>query len=376
MRMRFGKIFLVAAFCFVVFGVGAVHGAETVKIGWYGPTSGSSAQDGQDGRIGAEIARDLTNAEGGINGRLVEIVFEDDKSDPKEGANIATKFANDKSIIGVVGPYNSSVTLAAAPIFNRNKLCDVAWAPSSPMITEAGDYIYRVQYTDSVGADFLARWIVQEDGYKKVAIVYENTDYGLGILNVGKESIAKYGGEVVAEASYMSGQTKDFSSIITSVKAAKPDVVLLGSLYNEGALFAVQAKSLAFDVPLYGNDSLFSDGLIEIGGKAVEGLRCFGGFFPDLDTPAVKKLAAAYKEKTGKDKPNNWVALSYDATMSVIEAMKKTDAKSREDVKKGLDSFEPYDGATGTFVFDENGDVQKELVKHIVKDGEFEAYKK
>ncbi|MDR1509388.1 MAG: ABC transporter substrate-binding protein [Synergistaceae bacterium] len=353
----------------------SVHAAETVKIGWYGPTSGSNAQDGQDGRLGAEIARDLVNAEGGINGRQVEIAFADDKGDPKEGASIATKFASDKDIIGVAGPFNSSVMLAAAPIYNRAKLPNVGWGVSSPLITTAGDYIYRVQFTDSLGGDFVAKWMVEEEGFKKVAVVYENTDYGVGLLEVMRKSVLAYGGEIVAEASYMQGQTKDFSSIITSVKNAAPDAIFMGSVYNETALFCVQARDLGLTAPVFGTDGLFSDGLLDLGGAAVEGLRCFCVFFHEFDSPSVQKLVKAYGEKTGKI-PSTWVALSYDATMAVIEAIRKTDARSREDVKKGLDNLGVFEGATGKMQFDENGDVLKDFSKIIVKDGKFIPYKK
>jgi branched-chain amino acid transport system substrate-binding protein len=352
-----------------------VHAAETVKIGWYGPTSGSNAQDGQDGRLGAEIARDLVNAEGGINGRQVEIEFADDKGDPKEGANIATKFASDRDIIGVAGPFNSSVMLAAAPIYNRAKLPNVGWGVSSPLITTAGDYIYRVQFTDSLGGDFVAKWMSQEEGLKKVAVVYENTDYGVGLLEVMRKSVPAYGGEIVVEASYMQGQTKDFSSIITSVKNAAPDAIFMGSVYNETALFCVQAKDLGLTAPVFGTDGLFSDGLLDLGGAAVEGLRCFCVFFHEFDSPSVQKLVKAYGEKTGKT-PSTWVALSYDSTMAIIEAIRKTDARSREDVKKGLDNFGVFEGATGKIQFDENGDVLKDFSKIIVKDGKFVPYKK
>ena len=368
-----GVLLLVALFVLIL-GTFA-EAAGTVKIGWYGPTSGSNAQDGQDGRLGAEIARDIVNAEGGINGRKVEIVFADDKGDPKEGASIATMFASNKDILGVAGPFNSSVMLAAAPIYNKAKLCNVGWGVSSPMITTAGPYIYRVQFTDSLGGDFVAKWMVKDEGFKKIAVVYENTDYGVGLLDVMKKSVPKYGGAIAAEASYMQGQTKDFSSVIASLKAAKPEAIFMGSVYNETALFAAQAKDLGFTVPIFGTDGLFSDGLLEIGGSAVEGLRCFCVFYHEFDKPAVKKLVEAYRKKTGKN-PSTWVALSYDSTMAVLEAIRKTDAKTRADVKKGLDNFGVYEGATGKIEFDENGDVKKEFSKIIVEKGKFVPYKK
>lgn len=368
-RKGFFPIFMIAIFlCFVT---NACFAVDKVTIGWYGPTSGSNAQDGQDGRIGAEIARDLVNAKGGVNGRQVEIIFADDKGDPKEGANIASMFVSNKDILGVAGPFNSSVMLAAAPIYNKAKLCNVGWGVSSPMITTAGPYIYRVQFTDAMGGDFVAKWMVKDDEHKKIAIIYENTDYGQGLLNVVKASAEKYGADVVTTASYMQGQTKDFSSIIASIKEAKPDAIFMGSVYNETALFAIQAKDLGLNTQIYGTDGLFSNGLLDIGGDAVNGIRCFCVFFHEFNKPAVKTLVEEFNKKYPGKIPSTWTALSYDSTMTILEAIKKTNGKTRADVKKGLDNFGMYNGATGLIQFDENGDVKKEFSKIIVENKQF-----
>lgn len=355
--------------------VQAAQAAGVVKIGWYAPLSGSNAQDGQGGKQGAELARDLINASGGLNGRKLEIIFADDKGDPKEGANIATMFTSNKDIIGVVGPFNSSVMLAAAPIYNKAGLCDIGWGVSSPMITTAGPAIFRVQFTDALGGDFVAKWMVKDEGLKNIAVVYENTDYGKGLLDVMEKSVPKYGGKVVATASYMQGQTKDFGSIIASLKEKNPQAIFMGSVYNETALFAVQAKDLGFTAPLFGTDGLFSQGLIDLGGAAVNGLRCFGVYHHEFKEPEVVAFVKEFQKKN-KRLPGTWEALSYDATMVMAQAIKAGNAKSRVDVKAALDSFKGYKGATGVIKFDANGDVQKSFSKLVVKDGKFVPYKK
>ncbi|MDR1884657.1 MAG: ABC transporter substrate-binding protein [Synergistaceae bacterium] len=366
------SLFLIVVMAFVM--AVPAEAADTVKLGWYGPVSGAAAQDGQEGRNGAELAMEMINAAGGIGGKMLEIVFADDKSDPKEGANIATMFVSDGSIIGVSGPFNSSVMLAAAPIYNRGKLADVGWGVTSPMITTAGDYIYRVQATDALEGDFMSRWILDE-GFKKVAIVYENTDYGVGVRDVVRASVAKYGGEIVTEANYVQGQTKDFGSIIASLKQAAPDAVMTGSIYNEGALIISQARDLGFDAPFFGTDGFFSSGLLELGGAAVEGARCCSVFYHEVTSPKVREFIDAYTKKTGKT-PGTWAALSYDSINVFAEVIKKTGAGTREEIKKGLDELGSWEGATGVMEFDENGDVNKTLNKLIVKDGKFAIYQK
>lgn len=355
--------------------VQSAQAAGVVKIGWYAPLSGSNAQDGQGGKQGAELARDLINASGGLNGRNLEILFADDKGDPKEGASIATMFTSNKDIIGVVGPFNSSVMLAAAPIYNKAGLCNIGWGVSSPLITTAGPAIYRVQFTDALGGDFVAKWMVKDEGLKNIAVVYENTDYGKGLLDVMNKSVPKYGGTVVATASYMQGQTKDFGSIIASLKEKKPQAIFMGSVYNETALFAVQAKDLGFNAPLFGTDGLFSQGLVDLGGAAVNGLRCFGVYHHEFKEPEVVAFVKAFQKKFNR-LPGTWEALSYDATMVMAQAIKTGNAKTRPEVKAALDSFKGYKGATGVIKFDANGDVQKSFSKLVVKDGKFVPYKK
>ncbi|MDR3355245.1 MAG: ABC transporter substrate-binding protein, partial [Synergistaceae bacterium] len=344
---------------FACFGfTSSIDAAETITLGWYGPTSGAAAQDGQEGRTGAELAVELVNTSGGINGKQLVMIYADDKSDPKEGANIATMFVSNKDIIGVVGPFNSSVILAAASIFNRGKLCDIGWGVTSPLITTAGEYIYRVAPTDAWEADFISKWVADE-GYKKVAFLYENTDYGVGMRDVVRKSIPGYGCEIVFEEPYVQGQTKDFGSIIANLKQAAPDVVFMAAIYNEAALLMSQARDLGFDTPFFGTDGFFSDGLLELGGSAVEGARFCGTFFTETTSPVVKEFIDAYKKKFGRA-PGNWAAQSYDGVIAYVEALKKSGATTREEVKKALDELGAFEGATGANEFDENGDVKKD----------------
>ncbi|MDR3166196.1 MAG: ABC transporter substrate-binding protein [Synergistaceae bacterium] len=366
-------VLTLAILTFVFFGLtSSIDAAETITLGWYGPTSGAAAQDGQEGRAGAELAVELVNASGGINGKQLVMIYADDKSDPKEGANIATMFVSNKDIIGVVGPFNSSVILAAAPIFNRGKLCDIGWGVTSPLITTAGEYIYRVAPTDAWEADFISKWIADE-GYKKVAFLYENTDYGVGMRDVIRKSLPGYGCEIVFEEPYVQGQTKDFGSIIASLKQAAPDAVFMGAIYNEAALLMTQARDLGFNAPFFGTDGFFSAGLLDLGGGAVEGARCCSAFFTETASPVVREFIDAYVKKFDRT-PGNWAAQSYDGVIAYVEALKKSGASTREEVKKALDALGPFEGATGINEFDENGDVRKDLVKLVVKEGKFALY--
>lgn len=347
---------------------------KVLKIGYAGPLTGASAQDGESMKKGAALAVELLNKNGGISGKNVEIVFEDDKSDPKEAAAIANKYTSDKDLLAVVGHFNSSCTLAGAPIYNKAGIVEISGGSSSPAVTDAGSYTFRTITTDAFQGKYLTEWAVKEEGFKKIAVVFENTDYGRGLLNVIEAEAPALGAEIVAKEAYILGQTKDFSATVTKVKNAKPDVVIIGGLYNEAALFAKQATRSGLKVPFMGVDGIYSDALIELGGEAVEGLMLTGFFHSSSSSKETQDFISAFKEKYNEE-PGTYAAYTYDAANIVLEAMKKG-AVDRKAIMEYLTTLKDYKGATGVTSFDANGDCIKEPLKLIVKDGKFQIYSK
>jgi branched-chain amino acid transport system substrate-binding protein len=341
--------------------------SDTIRIGLAAPISGTQAQYGQAFKNGAELAAKQINDAGGIDGKRVEIVVEDDKGDPNEAVNVANKFVSDKSISAVVGHFNSSATLATAPIYNKNKIVQISPASSAPAVTDAGEYTFRVITTDAFQADYLAQWS-KELGYSKVALIYEQSDFGLGLLDVYQKSAPGNGIEVVAAEAYNPGD-KDFSTVLTKIKEKQPEAIFIGGFYNEAALIAQQAGKLNFDVDFIGVDSLYSEALLELGGASVEGFKLIGFFYPGGNNEEATKFAEAYQEAYNS-KPDTYAAYSYVATSVVIEAIKEKGA-DRENIKSFLETLKDYKGATGVISFDENGDVITEPSRLVVQNGEF-----
>ncbi|MBN7773995.1 ABC transporter substrate-binding protein [Clostridium aminobutyricum] len=345
----------------------------TIKIGLAAPISGAEAQYGEAFKKGAELAVQQLNDSGGIDGKKIEIVTLDDKGDSNEAVNVANKFASDNSIVGIIGHFNSSATLAAAPIYNKNKVVTVSPSSSSPNVTDAGDYIFRVITTDAFQADYLAKWS-KEEGHNKVAIIYEQTDFGLGLSDVYSKAAKENNIEIVANETYVAGQTKDFSTIVTKIKGKQPDAIFIGGVANDAALVIQQAKKLGVTSQFIGVDSLYSDALIQLGGSAVEDVKLVGFFHPGGTNEQANDFLAAYENAYNK-KPDTYAAYAYDATSVLIEAIKQNGA-DREDIKKYLSTLQNFKGATGTISFDENGDVLTEPQKLIVSEGQFLTYNK
>lgn len=344
--------------------------SDTIHIGVSGPTSGTQAQYGEAFKNGAELAAKQMNDAGGIDGKQVKIVVEDDKGEPNEAVNVANKFSTNKDILAVVGHFNSSATLASAPIYNKNKIVQVSPSSSAPAVTDAGDYTYRVITTDAFQAAYLAEWS-KELGYEKVALIYEQSDFGLGLLDVYQSAAPGHGIEVVAAESYLPG-AKEFSTILTKIKEKQPDAIFIGGFYNEAALIASQAQKLDLSVDYIGVDSLYSQALLDLGGESVEGFKIIGFFYPGGSNEKAKAFQDAFVEAYGKE-PDTYAAYAYDATSVIIEAIKQNGAK-REGLKQALDQLKDFPGATGVLNFDENGDVETIPQKLIVKNGSFAPY--
>jgi len=342
---------------------------ETYGIAVTGALTGPSAQDGNEILNGATLAAEVVNAAGGVNGKMIEVIAEDDRSDPKEAANVANKLVNDPRVLAVIGHYNSSCTLAGAPIYNKAGLLETSAGSSSPLVAEAGPYTFRVIPTDSFQGDVVAKWMVEDLGLKKVAIFWENDDYGKGLRDVIAERVEFYGGEVVGDESYIFGETKDFSPLITKVRAAEPDALFLAGLYNEATLIAKQGKEVDWTPALFGVDAIYSALYTEMGGDAVEGTKLIGFFHTSNPDPKVQEFVKAFTEKYGVA-PGTYAAYGYDAMMIYVEAIKNA-GPDRAKMMEWMTTLKDYEGISGTTSFNEDGDVIKVPLYLEVKGGEF-----
>ena len=337
--------------------------AKKVKIGVGAPITGTAAYDGQNIRDGVILAVEM--AKGKVPN--LELAIEDDKSDPKEGAAIANKFAGDGDLVAVVGHYNSSVTLAAAPILTKAGITQISPGSSSPKITGFSKFLFRTQPTDETVGENIVRWAIQ-DGHKKAAVIFEDTDFGKGLEHVYEVNWPKEGREIVLKESYLSGKTTDFTAILTKVKNSGADVILLGSLYNEAALMGKQAKQLGLNLPFYGDTSQYTQAFIDLGGEAVEGWKVVGAFDPNSSDENTQKFVKAFKDKFGHD-PNGFGAQAFDAANILIDAIAKV-GPDRAKIQEYVFNLKDYPGITGKTTF-KNGDADKQLVWMIVKGGKF-----
>ena len=325
----------------------ATDGTEgEIVIGEYGSLTGAEATFGVSTHNGIVLALDEINGAGGINGRKIRVITEDDQSKAEEAANAVTKLINQNRVVAIIGEVASSNSLAAAPICQANKVPMITPSSTNPKVTEVGDYIFRMCFIDPYQGEAMANYLSKQAGMKKAAILIDNkSDYSTGLAQFFERTFVANGGQIVAKASYAKGDS-DFRSQLTSIKAANPEVVFVPGYYNDIGTIAIQARDLGMKQPLAGGDGWESPKLIEIGGDALEGCFYSNHYHIDDPSPAVREFVQKYKERFGQD-PDSLAALGYDSTRVLAEAIKRAGTTDGPKLRDAIAETKGFAGVTG-----------------------------
>ena len=354
----------------------ALIGCETtneIKIAVAGPFTGPIAAFGEMIKRGAELKAKEINAAGGVNGKTLTLVFEDDTGKDKEASLVAERIASNRQILAVVGHFNSSCSLAGKPIYQRAGIVELSPGSTNVRVAAGSDWTFRNIYRDDFQAAFGAKYIKNVLGdIQKVAIFFDNDDYGRGLKESFAAAAEELGLEIVGMEAYDRDNT-DFKAQLTSIKAKQPDLIFLSGLYSQAGLIASQAREAGITAQLFGADGVDSPDFLQIAGDAAEGTYVTTPFVFGLDDPKAQKMAIAFEEMHGVA-PDTWAALTYDAIGMIVEAIEKG-GENRKAIRDHLASIdtpeEGYNGITGLTYFDENGDCAKPAYVKIVKDGQF-----
>lgn len=342
--------------------------ASEIVLGASFPLTGDNASYGTDAQQGIDLALDEINGAGGIDGRKIRVIYEDDMVDPKRGVSNMEKLVNVNHVPVVLGSAGSGVTLAMAPIANRTKTVLISPISSAAAITEAGPYVFRTCPSDAAQAEIVAKWM-HEKGYKKVGVLYINNAWGVGLLKAFKKAFTALGGEVVDEEGAEESVT-DYRAALTKLKAANCDALYMPTYAKQGGRILNQAKDLGITVPIFGGDTWGAPELFNAAGSSAN-----GAFFvvPEkYEGKEYQKFAKEYQAKYGKQ-PDFNAASSYDCMHVVAVALKKVldagEPITGENVKNALQTS-TFNGATGLTKFDENGDVVGKIFgRRVIQNG-------
>ncbi|MEO0277679.1 MAG: ABC transporter substrate-binding protein [candidate division WOR-3 bacterium] len=343
--------------------------AETIKIGLSAPITGNYAEFGENFQYAVQMAVDKINAEGGIRGKKVEVIVMDSKSDPKEAAIIAQRFAQDPEILAVIGDFTSTASLAGAPIYERYGVVQLSPTASHPDFAPSGEYMFGIVGTQDAEGPFNAKYIAKEYlGLKSVGIIYINNDWG----NVTKDRFAKAaqenGIEVTMAQPFLEGE-RDFNAILTKIRQTNPEGLFIAAMYNEASLICQQIRKMGWNVKLLAPSSVFSDSLLKLGGEAVEGLVTNTFFALNDPDPRVQEFIQEFRRRAGRD-PNLHAACAYDAMMLIAEAIRKA-GFNRKAIRDALAETKDFQGITGSITFTPVGDVVRKYKIMVVENGQW-----
>lgn len=369
-RIRIPALALAPALAGII-GCGA--DASPIRIAIAGPVGQVT---GHSMRLAAELAVDEINRAGGVRGRLIELVVRDDEASPERAIEIAAELRDDPSIVAVVGHINSAATLAAAKIYNDDERGVVAISPasSSPLLTDAGPWIFRVCPSDLLHGPALARWAYEQLGVRKVAALYANDDYGRGVVeNFGAAFVAA-GGQLLSQDPYLPDMLEDSNAVDPYLERAIRDgmeALVIAGQAEAAARIIAAARRLGYNGPVIGPDGLTN---LRDAGPIAEGVYISSAFLPDRRDPAAQAFVRAYQERY-RELPDHRGAMTYDAIRLLARAIGQvgTDRTAIRDyladVGRKPDN-PPFEGVSGTIRFDENGDVSgKEVTIGVVRAG-------
>src|SRR5215470_11742296 len=287
--------------------VGASGASAQLKIGVAGPLTGPNAAFGAQLKNGAEQAAADLNAKGGILGQQIQLVFGDDASDPKQGVSVANKMAGD-GVKFIIGHFNSGVTMPASEVYQENGIYVITPSATNPKITERGLWnVFRTCGRDDQQGAVAGKYILAKFKGKKIAIVHDKTTYGQGLADETKKAMNKAGVKEVLYEGVNLGE-KDFSALVSKIKAAGADLVYWGGLHTEGGLIVRQMRDQGIKAPLMGGDGITSDEFATVGGPGVEGtLMTYG---PDpRNRPEAKGVLEKFRAK--RFEPEAYTLYSY-----------------------------------------------------------------
>lgn len=336
---------------------GAAYAEDTIKIGLMGPMTGAWASEGQEMKQVVNLLADQINEDGGLLGKKLEIISEDDGGDPRTAALAAQRLVT-RDVIAVIGTYGSSVTEATQSIYDEENVIQIANGSTAIRLTEKGlNYFFRTCPRDDEQGRVAAQTIIKM-GHKNVAVLHDNTTYAKGLADETKGLLEKRNVKIVFFDALTPGE-RDYNAILTKLKGANPDIVFFTGYYPEAGLLLRQKNEMGWDVPFMGGDATNHPDLVKIAGKeSAEGFYFVSAPLPkDLPSSEAMTFLASFKQKFGHEPNSIYAVLAGDGFRVIAEAIKQSKSEDPDKIADYLHTqFKDFPGLTGKISFNEKGD--------------------
>jgi branched-chain amino acid transport system substrate-binding protein len=342
---------------------------KNIKIGAILPLTGKSAQYGTWIKEALELGKEQINTNGGIQGKSLEIIYEDDQATPNLAVNAIHKLIDIDKVLIVYGSWASSSVLAEAPIAEKTKTILLAQA-ISPKIREAGDYIFRMQPDASYYIKELVPFIAKNTKIKKISILAVNNDFGVDQARVFKEKFTALGGQVISSEKF-DQNANDFKAELTKIRNQQPDAIFIPA-YAESAIIVKQARELGLKQQFFASVPFENPDILKVAGNTANGVIYPYHFDADSSSEMVVKYQDSYKLKYSRQS-EGVAALAYDGIKIIESILKQCGDEDRECLKQSLYKVQKFPGVAGITSFDKKGDVIKPIIIKIVKDGKFSS---
>jgi branched-chain amino acid transport system substrate-binding protein len=337
-----------------------------VKLGVAGPITGPNAAFGAQLTNGVNQAAEDINAAGGILGQKITVVSGDDVSDPKQGVSVANKFVGD-GVKLIVGHFNSGVTIPASEVYQENGALVITPSATNPKLTERGMWnTFRTCGRDDQQGEVAGSYLAKELKGKKIAVVHDKTTYGKGLADETKKAMNAKGVTEVLYEGINAGE-KDYSAVVSKIKASGADVVYWGGMHTEGGLIARQMRDQGVSAVMMSGDGITSDEFAQIGGDAVIGTLMT---FPP-DPRKRPEAAAVVKEfEAKKFNPEAYTLYSYAAVQVIAMAAEQAKSLDAKKIAEVIHAGKPFKTVIGDLAYDKKGDITRpDYVMYVWKKG-------
>ena len=355
---------------FISLLAGACGPNEPIRLGFIGGLTGRGADLGIAARDGVQIAVDQYNQAGGVNGREVVLLVMDDKHDVHTAQQTAQRLI-DQEVSAIIGPMTSAMAMALLPVINQAKMVCVSPTVTTEDLSGKDDYFLRISGITKIFAAKNANYQLKAKTMRRVAAVYDlgNRSFSENWINNFGATLARGGGELVIKKGFTSGEVTSFIQFAKDLLVAKPDGVVIAANAVDASLLCQQIRKLDAALPITLSDWAAQERLIEMGGKAVEGVTVIQTFDRDNKSPRYQKFRSIYTKRFGRE-PGSSGVYGYDAAKLVLDALaRKTDGKS---LKQVILSEPGFEGLQGEHTMDQFGDAKNAKCSiSIVKDGRF-----
>jgi len=345
--------------------------SSEILVGAYLSLSGADSTFGTDTREGIELAVAETNAAGGVKGKPVRVLYEDDKSTTQEATQKVRQLIDRDKVVALLGEVASSRSVAGGLIANTSKVPMVSPSSTAVEVTKDREWVFRTCYTDDQQGEVAARFVKNEMKKTKVGIFFAAQDtYSSGLARSFRDELKKLGGSIVIDKGYQKGET-NFRTYLEQLKAVEPELLFVPNYYSEMVLIARQAKEVGIaGSTFFGGDAWDSSNLIEGAGAELEGAHFTNAFAADVPWPSSKQFIETYRAKYKRD-PSSIAAHGYDAARLLFDAIGRASEPKPEPIRKALAETKDFPGATGTMSIDAERNANKPIVIVEIKNKRF-----